>query len=247
MATPPTTRLLPGIIAVATTVAGPARADDPTPRMNLWNNPEAKSGKVTIQRDEHVFAAKPASMLLDMRAEPTEGSIGRGLAVTTGSSVDVSLRVRMGEGMKSVFVAVNLIGEGGGSHPVLALTKQGDWQAGAKSVPVPEGIGMAFLSVSFEGQGEVWIDDIEPIRKVLAAPRKLPFPQGTARGQHFSDGFSVIEGALDVAGSGKLNAFGMPFGYAYGSFEKHVTVADGVAHVEGAHGRGGAGFICSAD
>ena len=214
----PTTR--PALIALAgllAAMATAARADDAATWLSLWGEPEMEAGSVTIVRDDQAFATGPASMLLDMSAEPTKGSLGRGLGLTTGSTVTASLRAKLGEGMQVAAIGINFIGEGGGSHMLLVLNEPGDWQAGTQSVAVPEGIGMAFLSISFEGQGKVWVDDLK------------------------------LEGVLDAAATGRLNTFGMPFGYAYGSFDGGASIADGIAHIEAADGRGGGGFVYSAD
>ncbi|MBM3471693.1 MAG: hypothetical protein FJX75_00290 [Armatimonadetes bacterium] len=202
-------------VAVLLAVAA-ASADDPAPWMQLWGKPEIESGQVLVERDADVWATGPASMRLDMSAEPTKGALSRGLALLA-HEVKVAVRARRGEGMDVLAVAVTLVGEGGGSYPVLTVTRTGEWQAAETSVPVPPGVGMAFLSVSFTGRGKAWLDDLR------------------------------LEGVLDVAQTGKLNVFGMPFGYAYGSFDKHATVADGVAHIEAADGRGGAGYVYAAD
>jgi endoglucanase len=209
-------RTVVGLAAPVVLFVGVASADDPAPWMRLWGKPEIESGQVLVERDGDVWATGPASMRLDMSPEPTNGVLSRGLALT-GGVVKVGVQARLGEGVGVLAVAVNLIGEGGGSYPMLTVTKVGEWQAAEQSVSVPPGIGMAFLSVSFTGQGKAWMDDLR------------------------------LEGVLDVAQTGKLNVFGMPFGYAYGSFDKHATVADGVAHIEAADGRGGAGYVYAAD
>ena len=204
------------LLLIALGAANRAGADDPASWMRLWGRPEAKPGRVAIRRDASVFATKPASMLIDLSAEPTTGSIQRGLAVTVGTPLTVSVRMKMGEGMRHARLTVNLIGLAG-SHTVAELTGPGDWQAARKAIEVPAGITMAFLHLAFQGQGKLWVDDL------------------------------TLDGALDTAATGKLNSFGMGFGYAYGSFGKHATVAGGVAHIQAPDGRGGAGFVASAD
>ncbi|MBM3501512.1 MAG: hypothetical protein FJX74_22895, partial [Armatimonadetes bacterium] len=197
-------------------VAAAAWPDEPASWMQLWGKPELEAGSVRVERDAETRATAPASMRLDTGDEAAKGALSRGLALTA-PEVTVSARARLGEGMQVLTVALNLIGEGGGSHPVLTVTAPGEWQTGERTVAIPPGCGMAFLSVSFTGRGQAWVDELR------------------------------VEGVLDAARAGKLNVFAMPFGYAYGSFDKHATVAEGMAHIEAADGRGGAGYVYTAD
>jgi len=198
-------------------LAAVARADDPAGWMKLWNRPEAEAGKIEVRRDEQTFATGPASMLLDCSAEPTKGAIARGLAVKAGRAVTVSVRMKLGKGMTSGALVVNLIGPAGGTHVVCKLSEPGAWRSAEKSIPVAPGMTMAFLHLAVEGRGKVWLDEL------------------------------TVGGVGDAAGEGRLTTFDMSVGYAYGSFSKTVAVADGVAHVAAPDGRGGAGFLCNAD
>jgi len=203
--------------AVVLLTVGVARADDPAGWMTLWNLPEVEAGKIEVRRDAKVFSTAPASMRVDGTGEKAKGSISRSLGVKAGTAVQVSVRIKMGEGLTAARLAVNLIGPNGGGHQVCELDKAGDWQAAKASVPVAPGMTMAFLQLFVEGEGTLWIDEL------------------------------TVTGVADPVADGKLNAFDMGAGYGFGSFEKAVTVADGVARISAPHGRGGAGFLLNAD
>jgi hypothetical protein len=93
--------------------------------MNLWGKPELESDKVELQRDETTFAVGPDALLLDASAQPTKGSIGRALIVEAGQRMTVSAHMKLGEGMKTASLVVNLIGAEGGSHTVLVVNEAG--------------------------------------------------------------------------------------------------------------------------
>ncbi|WP_231615394.1 glycoside hydrolase family 9 protein [Novipirellula artificiosorum] len=158
-----------------------------------------------------------AAMLLDFSTEPTDGALGRALLTNSNRKITVSARVKVAGQVKIASLALNLIGGQGGSKPILVANGPGDWQSGNQSVSVPTDVGMIFLNLTFEGQGKVWLADLK------------------------------IEGALDPAIDGVLNTFAMPIGYAFGSFQEHVKVAGGVAHIVAENGRGGAGYNVAAD
>jgi len=195
-----------------------ADASEAPAEINLWGKPELESGKVQLGRDETTAADAVSAFLLDMSEESTKGAISRALLTQGGDHLTVSARLKLGKGMKAASLNLNLIGGGADAlHPIATLNEPGDWQTINKGVIVPQGVGMIFLHLNFEGHGKLWVDKLQ------------------------------VEGALDTAATSKLNTFAMPPGYAFGSFADHVSVADGVAHIEAAHGRGGAGFVANAD
>lgn len=149
------------VAALVLTPVSVASADDPADWMELWGKPEIEEGTVTMERDDGVWATGPASMLLDMSAEPTKGSLTRGLAATTGEDLTASLKLKLGEGMRPASAGITFVGEGGGHHSVVAVTEPGGWQMGGQTLTVPAGVGMVFLSVSFEGQRQLWIDNLQ--------------------------------------------------------------------------------------
>ena len=158
-----------------------------------------------------------AVMLLDFSTEPTDGALGRALLTDSDRKITVSAQVKVAGQVKIASLAVNMIGGQGGSQPIVVANGPGDWQLGKRTVVVPADVGMIFLNLTFEGQGKVWLAGLK------------------------------IEGSLDPAIDGVLNAFAMPVGFTFGSFQDQVSVAGGVAHIEAENGQGGAGYSAAAD
>lgn len=132
-----------------------ACATDPESWMKLWGQPELESGRIALRRDTTTFAAAPAAMLIDASAEQAKGSISRAILAHAGKEVTVSAHMKLGPGMKTASLVVNLIGGEGGSHPILVVNQTGDWQQARKSMTVPPDVGMVFVHLSFEGQGKL--------------------------------------------------------------------------------------------
>ncbi len=184
-----------------------------------WRDAEADEGSVRAVRDAKDFAAGPASLRLESVGGPVKGGkVALPLeGVKPGDSFGIRGRAKAAGAV--TFAAVAVVTPRGKEnwHQVASFATFAGWGDFQGNVTVPDGAESAVLILLMHGEGKIWLDEL----------RVVPAEQ--------------------IKQTAVVCDFNQAPTFAYLSFDKNVSVADGVLHVTSKDGKGGVGFVTEAD
>ncbi len=190
-----------------------------TQQVEGWSEAKAEQGTARAVRDTGDFAKGPASL----RLEAIDGAV-RGAGVTQtiqhaapGQTLKIAGQVKATGQVEFAAVAVITPGAATSWHQLTSFAQSSNWTPFDSEVTIPEGSQLALIMLFMHGNGSVWLDEL-----TIGSP-------------------SAPSASLLVTD------FDQPFSFSYLAFEKTVTVQQGVAHLTGATGQGGAGIVTSLD